>query len=139
MILKFTPHYWSGATYKAHEGDTINYYEAENGYIISICDFPKGGSEYAVYRNHFRYCHHEPERIYKTMNEARLFCYEESGAETAENDLPAMAAGIYEAALDMDFGDYTETRDEEISRLSAALASLDHDGVLFQALQRIYG
>ena len=84
MILKFTPHYWSGATYKAHEGDTINYYEAEN-------------------------------------------------------DLSAMAAGIYEAALDMDFGDYTETRDEEINRLSAALASLDHDGILFQALQRIYG
>ena len=57
---------------------------------------------------------------------------------SARPELRAMAAGIYEAARDMDFADYTETREEEINRLSAALESLDHNGSLFQALERIY-
>lgn len=57
-------------------------------------------------------------------------------------DFHAMAAGIYEAALDMDFGDYIDTREEDINRLSAALENLRpddiNDSALIQALERIY-
>lgn len=53
-----------------------------------------------------------------------------------------LATNIYNAALDMDFGDYVETREEDINRLSAALKGLDPDDVndsaLIQALERIF-
>lgn len=55
----------------------------------------------------------------------------------------ALAANIYQAALDMDFGDYAETREEDTNRIAAALEKLDindeSDNTLIQALERIYG
>jgi len=58
-------------------------------------------------------------------------------------DFSAIAANIYRAALDMDFGDYSDTREEDINRLSAALERLNPadvaDSALLQALDRIYG
>ena len=57
-------------------------------------------------------------------------------------DFTKMAENIYNAALDMDFGDYIDTREEDIDRLTAALENLNmHDEnecILFQALERIY-
>ena len=57
-------------------------------------------------------------------------------------DFMRMAENIYNAALDMDFGDYIDTREEDIDRLTAALENLNmHDEnecVLLQALERIY-
>ena len=58
------------------------------------------------------------------------------------DDYMRMAQNIYEAALDMDFGDYIDSREEDINRLATALQELDpHDmnaGILLQALERIY-
>ena len=57
-------------------------------------------------------------------------------------NLQTIANGIYRAALDLDFGDYAETREEDINRLSAALKGLNPDDVndsaLLQALERIF-
>ncbi len=58
------------------------------------------------------------------------------------DDYMRMAQNIYEAALDMDFGDYIETREEDINCLATALKKLDvndvNDSALIQALDRIY-
>lgn len=58
------------------------------------------------------------------------------------DDYMRMAQNIYEAALDMDFGDYIDSREEDINSLATALKELNSHDVnefaLFQALERIY-
>ena len=53
-----------------------------------------------------------------------------------------LARAIYNAALDMDFADYIDTREEDINRLSAALERLNpndiNESILLQALERIF-
>lgn len=65
-----------------------------------------------------------------------------AGKVETMTDYKTIAMNLYNAALDMDFGDYVETREEDINRISAALERLDmndiNDSALIQALERLY-
>lgn len=57
-------------------------------------------------------------------------------------DFRQIAESIYNAALDMDFADYVENKDEDVRRLERALedleASNENQSALLQALERIF-
>jgi len=57
-------------------------------------------------------------------------------------DFLRIAKGLYSSALDMDFGDYANTREEDINLIATALKKLDindiNDSALIQALETIF-
>lgn len=54
-------------------------------------------------------------------------------------DLREIATKIYDDSIDMDFMDYEDTKDIEVSAIEKDLEELyKNDSVLFRALERIY-
>ena len=54
-------------------------------------------------------------------------------------DLREIATKIYDDSIDMDFADYEDTKDIEVSAIEKDLEELyKNDSVLFWALERIY-
>lgn len=141
-MIKFQAVYMSGETRKADSTDYIDYYRAENGMIIEIVDVINTACRfYRVYLSESDKAAKNVLESFSYLNEAKRFCdtWNETERTRARQRI---ARGLYDAALDMDFGDYIESREEDVARIEAALEKLNlhdiNDSALFQALERVY-
>ena len=74
-MIKFKPIYMSGETRKADSADYIDYYRAENGMIIEICEIINSYVRYyKVYLNEEDKAAHKVLESFTYLNDAKLFC-----------------------------------------------------------------